>query len=74
MVVKEPAQVSVLSQLQQSRTEMFILPGIPTTTTSPPPTSLKTPGSFSGILFFIFIAAWKNKCLAVVTSQWIDLV
>lgn len=31
MVVKEPAQVSVLSQLQQSRTEMFTLSGIPST-------------------------------------------
>lgn len=61
MVVKEPAQVSVLSQLHQPRTEMFTLPGIPTTPTSPPPNSLKTPGSFSGILFFIFIAVWKKQ-------------
>lgn len=29
MVVKEPAQVSLLSQLQQPRTEMFTLRGIP---------------------------------------------
>lgn len=71
MAVKEPAQVSVLSQLQQPRTEMLTLPGIPTTLTCPPPTPLKIPGNFSGILFFIFIEVWKTKCLMVVTSECI---
>lgn len=55
MGVKEPAQVSVLSQLQQPRTKMFTLPETPTIPTNPPPTSLKTPVSFSGILVCIFI-------------------
>lgn len=68
MVVKEPAQVSVPSQLQQLRTEMFTVPGISTNPTSPPHTLWKHLGAF---LFFIFLAVWKNKCLAMVTSQWI---
>lgn len=63
MVVKDPAQVSVLPQLWWPRTAMLTLHGTPTTLTSPPPMSLKIPGRFSGILFFIFLAVWKNKWL-----------
>lgn len=63
MVVKDPAQVSVLPQLWWPRTATLTLHGTPTTLTSPPPMSLKIPGRFSGILFFIFLAVWKNKWL-----------
>lgn len=69
-VVKDPAQVSALPQLQRPRTATLALCGTLSTLTSPPATSLKTPG----ILFFIFIAAQKNKWLVMMSYFSMDLL
>lgn len=74
MVVKDPAQVSALPQLQWPRTAMLTACGTPTTLTSPPATSVKIPVRFGGILFFIFITLWKNKWLVMMSYFRMDLL
>lgn len=51
---------------------MLTVCGTPTTKISPPAMCLKTPRMFSEILFLIFIAAWKNKWLVIVSYFRMD--
>lgn len=60
MVVKDPAQVSALPQLQWPRTATLTACGPPTTLTSPPATSENTRKVWGDFIFYFYYIVEKQ--------------
>lgn len=65
MVVKDPAQVSALPQLQWPRTATLTACGPPTTLTSPPATSENTRKVWGDFIFYFYY---------IVEKQWLVMM